>query len=119
MFIIVLGFATGCSKGEDSERVDEIINVDQSELTFTQKGEIKELSVSCTGEWHFEATGLEGYYGSDMADVKDFNLNPASGKGNTKVTVTLKNDLTESYDIALKVVTKSNHIIVKLKAVAN
>jgi hypothetical protein len=119
MFIVVSCFVTGCSKDEDSKRVDEVIDVDQSELTFTQKGESKEFSISCTGEWHFEATGLEGYYGPNMADVKDFNLNPASGDGNTTVTVTLKNDLTENYDVALKIVTESNHIIIKLKAVAN
>jgi hypothetical protein len=119
MFIVTLCCVIGCSKDKDSERVDEIINVDQSELTFTQKGESKDFSISCTSEWHFEATGLEGYYGPNMADVKDFTLEPASGKGTTKVTVTLKNELTESYDVALKVVTANNNIIVKLKAVVN
>jgi hypothetical protein len=120
MFIVILCFVViSCSKDKDTERVDEKIDVDQSELTFTQKGESKDFNVFCTNEWHFEATGLEGYYGPNMADVKDFTIEPASGTGNTKVTVTLKNDLTESYDVPLKIVTENNHIILKLKAVAS
>ncbi|MDR2287133.1 MAG: hypothetical protein LBE04_06630 [Prevotellaceae bacterium] len=119
MLTILLCFASSCSKDEDSTQVNEVLEVDQSELTFTQTGESKEFTVLYAGEWYFEATGLEGYYGLDKADVKDFTIEPASGKGNTKVTVTLKNDLTESYDVALKVVTANNQLIVKLKAVTN
>jgi hypothetical protein len=119
MLITVLSFVlVSCNKKKDIEKLEEI-SVDQSELTFTQKDESKDLNVLYTGEWHFEATGLEGYYGPNKADVKDFTIEPASGKGNTKVTVTLKNDLTESYDVALKVVTESSNITVKLKAVAD
>ncbi|MDR0681866.1 MAG: hypothetical protein LBG15_08490 [Dysgonamonadaceae bacterium] len=119
MLMAILSFAlVSCNKEKTVEKLEEI-SVDQSELTFTQKDESKELNVSYTGEWHFEATGLEGYYGPNKADVKDFTIEPASGKENTKVTVTLKNDLTESYDVDLKVVTESSSVTVKLKAVAN
>jgi hypothetical protein len=71
MFTVILCFAVGCSKDKDSKRVDDVIDIDQSELTFTQKGESRDFNISRTSEWHFEATGLEGYYGPNMADVKD------------------------------------------------
>ncbi|MDR2384967.1 MAG: hypothetical protein LBD80_04815, partial [Tannerella sp.] len=119
MLITILSFVLiSCNKEEDVEQLEEI-NVDQSELTFTQNGESKEFTVLYTGEWYFEATGLEGYYGPNEATVKDFTIAPASGKGNTKATVTLKNDLTENYDVDLKVVTANDTLIIKLKAVAN
>jgi hypothetical protein len=120
MVVAILCFLlVSCKKEEDSKKIKvEEISVDQSDFTFTQKDENREFTVSCAGEWHFEATGWEGYYGPNMADVKDFNIEPASGKGNTKVKVILKNELTESYDVALKVVTENNQVIVKLKAIA-
>jgi hypothetical protein len=120
LFMTLLCFIlVGCKKDEDSEKIkiDEI-NIDQSELTFTQKNESGDFTVSCTGEWHVEATGLEGYFGLNIAGVKDFTIDPASGKGNTKVTVTLENELTESYDVPLKVITENNQVIIKLKAIA-
>jgi hypothetical protein len=119
IIIAILCFIPVGCKDEDTEKTKvEEISVDQSDLTFSQKGESSEFTVSCIGEWRFEATGLEGYYGPNIADVKDFTIEPASGKGNTKVKVTLKNELTESYDVALKVVTENNQVIVKLKAIA-
>jgi hypothetical protein len=118
MFISILSFIpAGCNQEKVVEQLEEI-SVDQSELTFTQNGESKEFSVIYTGEWHFEATGLERYYGSNKADVKDFTVEPVSGKGKTQVTVTLKNNPTENYDIALKIVTENRYRTVKLKAVA-
>jgi hypothetical protein len=112
IFLTILFFIpAGCNLEE--------INVEQPELTFTQNGESKKFSVIYTGKWRLEATGLERYYGPDKADVRDFTVEPVSGKGNTQVTVTLKNDLTESYDVALKVVTENSHLTIKLKAVAN
>ncbi|MDR2286278.1 MAG: hypothetical protein LBE04_02200 [Prevotellaceae bacterium] len=121
MIMIVLCFIlTACSKKDgdpEKVKVDEI-EIDQSELTFIQKGESRDFTVSYTGEWHLEATGLEEYYGPNIASVKDFTVEPASGKGNTKVTVTLTNELTENYNVALKVVAENSQVIVKLKAIA-
>jgi hypothetical protein len=70
-------------------------------------------------EWHLEAEGLERYFGGNMADVKDFTVDPASGKGKTNVVITLRNELTGSYATDLKVVGKNNQVTVKLNAVAN
>jgi hypothetical protein len=70
-------------------------------------------------EWHLEADGLEHYFGPNMADVRDFTVEPASGKGKTKVSVTLNNELTENYVVDLKVVGKNNQAVVKLNAGAN
>lgn len=77
------------------------------------------IQLFCTDEWHLEADGLSVYYGPNMADVKDFTVTPISGKENIKVSVTLRNELTESYVVDLKVVGKSNQVIVKLKASVN
>ncbi|MDR3266413.1 MAG: hypothetical protein LBT24_02460 [Tannerella sp.] len=113
----------GCEKKEEVEKVsdDEKMSVDKTELTFTQKGENKEFNVSCDGteEWHLEADGLERYIGPNMADVKDFTIEPVSGMGKTKVSVTLNSELTGSYVVDLKVVGKNNQEVVKLKANVN
>lgn len=114
--LLVVTIATfllmGCDKKEEA-------SVDKIELIFTQKEESKEFNISCTGEWHIEADGMEPYLGPNMADVKDFTFAPISGKGNAKVSVTLNNEIIESYDIELKIVGESNQVVVKLKAVAN
>ncbi|MDR1603155.1 MAG: hypothetical protein LBS42_12120, partial [Tannerella sp.] len=75
---VVCFLPASCSKNEE-------LSVDKTELTFTQKDENKEFTVSCNGmdEWHLEAEGLERYFGGNMADVKDFTVDPASGKGKT------------------------------------
>jgi hypothetical protein len=111
MFITVLSFVlVSCN---------EEISADQSGLTFTQKDESKDFNVLYTGEWHFEATGLEGYYSPNKADIKDFTVELVSGKGNTRVTITLRNDLNENYNVALKVLADNNHAIVTLNTVAD
>jgi hypothetical protein len=70
-------------------------------------------------EWHLEAEGLSVYYGVNMADVRDFTIAPVSGKGNIKVTVTLKAEQIENYVVDLKVISGNDTAIVKLKANAN
>jgi hypothetical protein len=99
--------------------VDEKLSIDKTELTFTQKDERKEFLVSCEGEeeWRFEAEGLERYFGGNMADVRDFTVEPVSGKGKTRVFVTLRNEPVGSYTIDLKAIGKNNQVIIKLKIV--
>jgi hypothetical protein len=101
-----------CSKKDE-------ITVDKMSFTFTQEGETGEFNISYTGEWHLEATGLSMVYGSNLAILKDFNIMPAAGTGNAKVTVRLENPLTENYEIALKVVGKDNQTVITLKAIAD
>jgi hypothetical protein len=118
MVAAVLCFVlAGCSKKDEVKKIDEV-TVDQTNLTFTQKGDSGEFNVACTEEWHLDAVGLEVLLGPDIATIKDFSIGPVGGKGNAKITVTLDNDLTESYDVALKIVGKDNTVIVKLKAIA-
>jgi hypothetical protein len=117
---VVCFLLTSCDKNENVEQMtNDKVSVDKTELAFTQKDENKVFNLSCMDEWHLEADGLSVYYGTNMADVKDFTIEPVAGKGNIKITVTLKNELTESYIADLKVVGKSNQVIVKLKAAAN
>jgi hypothetical protein len=105
---------TSCDKEDKPEDIK--IGVDETELSFTQKEEIKEFNISYPDEWHLEAEGLELYICPDMADVKDFTVAPVWGKGNAKVSVTLRNEITESYAIDLKVVGGNDTVVVKLKA---
>jgi hypothetical protein len=97
----------------------ETVSVDKTELTFTQKDESKELKISCESKWYLEADGIEYYYGSNMADFKDFIITPASGEGKTQITITLNNEPSASYNADLKIVEGDNHVIVKLKVVVN
>ena len=104
----------GCEKKDDADKV----RVDSSELTFSHK-ESREFNISCTDEWHIEADGLDRYYGGNMADVRDFTIEPASGMGTTKVTITLRDEPAENYDVVLKIIGKNNQATLKLIALAN
>jgi hypothetical protein len=106
-----------CNKKEVEEK--ETLSVDRTELILMQKDESADFNISSSGEWHIDAEGLEGYYGPNMGDVKDFTIAPVTGNGNTKVSVTLKNEVTESYDIDITITGKKEQLTVKLKAVAN
>ena len=116
VFTVVCFFlSVSCNKNENSE---EKLRVDKTELAFIQKDESKNfyIFINDTEEWHLEADGLEHYIGPNMADVRDFTIEPVSGKGKTKISVTLKNEPAESSIADLKVVGKNNHVIVKLRA---
>jgi hypothetical protein len=104
-----------CSKQEPIVIVEEV-KVNRDELTFTQKGDVGEFFVSYSGEWSVQAEGLEVYYGVNMASVRDFTIEPASGKGNGNVRVSLNHDLTESYEVVLTVVGKDSQATVTLRA---
>ncbi|MDR1168078.1 MAG: hypothetical protein LBK53_04195 [Heliobacteriaceae bacterium] len=106
-----------CNKKEVEEK--EPLSVDRTELILMQKDGSADFNISSSGEWHIDAEGLEGYYGPNMGDVKDFTIAPVTGNGNTKVSVTLKNEVTESYDIDITITGKKEQLTVKLKAVAN
>ncbi|MDR1169475.1 MAG: hypothetical protein LBK97_01410 [Prevotellaceae bacterium] len=110
-------FFTSCNKKEIEEK--ETLSVDKTELIFMQKDESTDFNISSSGEWHIDAEGLEGYYGTNMGDVKDFTIAPVTGNGNTKISVTLKNEVPESYDIDLTITGKKEQLTVKLKAIAN
>ncbi|MDR0734001.1 MAG: hypothetical protein LBF08_08115 [Dysgonamonadaceae bacterium] len=109
-----------CDKKEDIR--DDNISADKTELIFSETdNENKEFNISCDGEWHLEADELSLYYGVNMASIRDFTIEPVFGKGNTKMTVALKDErpeITENYEVDLKVVGGSNQVVVKLKAVA-
>ena len=105
---------TSCSKEPVPD--NSMISVEKTELVFSQKGESKEFDILYPNEWSIEAEGLEFYYGINMANIKDFTIQPISGKGNTKVVVELKNKVTESYSVDLKIAGKNNHVTIKLNA---
>jgi hypothetical protein len=123
--IFVVSFLlASCNKNEDIEKVSsKEISIDKTELIFTQKDESKELMIFCDDaeEWHLEAEGLERYIGPNGASAKDFTFAPAWGKGSSKLSIAMTNNLTEGYEILLYVVRNkdSQKAIVKLKAVAN
>jgi hypothetical protein len=110
-------FITSCGKEHD-EPDNSIISVEETELTFSQISESKDFNISSPGEWYIDAEGLEVYLGVDAASIKNFIIYPISGKGNTKITVELKNEITEDYSIDLKIIGKNNQVVVKLKALA-
>lgn len=119
---VVCFLLTGCDNRENIEQIsDEKVSVDKTELVFTEKDESIGFNILCdeTAEWHLEADGLSVYYGPNMADIKDFTVEPVSGKGNIKVSVTLRNELTESYEVDLRVVGKNSQAAVKLRANTN
>lgn len=116
---IVCFLCSSCSKNEDIEKIsDDKVSVDKTDLVFSQKDESQLFNLFCLDEWHLEAEELNVYYGSNMADVRDFTITPISGKGNIKVSITLKAEPSENYVVDLKVVGKNNQVLVKLKAVA-
>jgi hypothetical protein len=114
-FVVLFFCLTSCKDKKEVEK--ETISVDKVELIFKQKGENANFNILSNGEWHIDAEGLEGYYGPNMGDVKDFTIAPVTGKGNTQISVTLNNEVTENYDIDLTVAGKDKQIIVKLKVV--
>lgn len=121
---VVCFLLASCNKNEEIEKVsDKEISVDKTELTFTQKDESKELMIFCDDakEWHLEAEGLERYIGPNGASVKDFTFVPAWGKGSSKLSITMTNNLSENYEIILNVVRNEDNqkTTVRLKAVAN
>jgi hypothetical protein len=119
---VVCFLLVSCNKNEDIEKADdEKLSVDKTELSFMQKDESKNFYVSIddTKEWYLEADGLERYFGPNMADVRDFTIEPVSGKGKTEISVTLRNEPAESYIVDLKIVETNNQVIVKLRANAN
>jgi len=124
IIVIACFLLASCNKNEDIEKVsDKEIRVDKTELTFTQKDETKELMISCNDaeEWHLETEGLERYIGPNGASAKDFTFVPAWGKGSTKLSITMTNNLSESYEIILYVVRNDDNqkTTVRLNAVAN
>lgn len=105
--------------GNKSESEIEELKVLQTELTYTEKGDSKEFTISYSDEWHMEADGLEGYLGPNRSKVGDFIISPTYGKGNAKITIELSEEITESYSVDLYVVGKNNQVTVKLKAKAS
>ena len=113
--LILCVFTTSC--GEDHKELDNnMMRVEKTELTFSQIPESKEFNISYPDEWYIEAEGLERYYGIDIASLRDFIIYPTSGKGNAKITIELKNEITENYSIDLKVIGKDTQAVVKIKA---
>ncbi|MDR2466378.1 MAG: hypothetical protein LBD35_03200 [Prevotellaceae bacterium] len=109
---------SGCGKKEKTP--DDRITVDKTELNFTAGVTSLEFNIETAVEWHVDAAGIEHAFGVDAAIVNDFTVAPSSGTGNAKVTVTLNNrELTESYEIELKIIAGKNTETVKLKAAAN
>ena len=118
---VIFGFTLACRSDTEinAEKVDDTI-VTPSGFTFFQKGQSVDFSISCAGAWRLEEViDPNGTSVPIVTDVRDFTVAPVSGNGNAKVTITLKNDLTENYDFPLKVVTATGQVIIKLKASAN
>ncbi|MDR1415187.1 MAG: hypothetical protein LBI96_05185 [Odoribacteraceae bacterium] len=92
------------------------LTVDKTELSLSATGVPGVFNVTCNGEWHAEAEGLEWYIGANAAAVRDFVVSPAGGDGNASVTVTLGEEATGVYAVDLHIVAKNKRVTIKLKA---
>jgi len=102
-----------CDKNEASESKN--ITVDVKEITFTETSPSKELKVTSSGEWHFEAQGLQGGFGVNTGSTDWYTLTPMFGDNNQIVTITLKEGVTTGKTTSLKIVGKNNTETVSLK----
>jgi hypothetical protein len=102
-----------CDKNEASE--SENITVDVKEITLTEISPSKELKITSSGEWHFEAQGLQGGFGVNTGSTDWYTLTPMFGDNNQIVTITLKEGVTTGKTTSLKIVGKNNTETVSLK----
>ncbi|MDR0560605.1 MAG: hypothetical protein LBG92_10580 [Prevotellaceae bacterium] len=107
--------ATNCSK-KPTEK--QLLTVDRVEMIFSKQGENSDFYISCNGEWGITADSIKIAMGANEAEVLDFTVTPYYGKGNAKVSVILRNEIVENYDVDLKIIGKDNQATVRLKAIA-
>lgn len=101
-----------CDKIEASE--SEKITVDVKEITLTETSPSKELKVTSSGEWHFEAQGLQGGFGVNTGSTDWYTLTPMFGDNNQIVTISLTEGVTTGKTTLLKIVGKNNSETVSL-----
>lgn len=77
-----------CSKDE----AEQILDVDQTILTFQPGAETKSFNITTSGEWLITADGLEPYYGSNFARADWCEISPVAGKGNAQIIITTTNE---------------------------
>jgi|SRR5690554_4304231 len=114
LFIPIMALLlANCDKNEASE--SENITVDVKEITLTETSPSKELKVTSSGEWHFEAQGLQGAFGGNAGSTDWYTLTPMFGDNNQIVSITLKEGVTTGKTTSLKIVGKNNTETVSLK----
>ncbi len=86
LFLLSISVLLSCSK----EEKPQILEVDKTELQFPSDAATREFTITTTGNWKIEAIGLEPYIGVSMGVADWYKVEPVSGEGNTKVTVTSK-----------------------------
>lgn len=114
-FSVITIFAlSGCSKDKDNY----VVNVDTKEISLTTTNKSKELKITSTGEWHFEAQGLQGGFGINQGSTDWYTVTPMYGENNQTVTITLAEGITSDKATTLKVVGKHNTETISLKFTA-
>lgn len=109
--VLLSTIAAGCSKDKDNYT----ISVDVKEITLTTTSQSQELKITSSGEWHFEAQGLQGGFGVNMGSTDWYTLTPMYGDNNQIVTITLKEGVTTDKSTSLKIVGKNNTEKISLK----
>ena len=110
LFFIFVILLLSCSKEEEPQ----ILEVDKTELHFPPSTADREFNITTTGEWIIEATGMTRLFGPNKGDASWFTVEPVGGIGNTKVTVTSKEETAGNMaELKIKYVGKEK--IVELK----
>jgi hypothetical protein len=111
-FVFLLAaVVVSCSKDNDRD----IVNVEVKEVILTKTNPSKELKITSSGEWHFEAQGLQGGFGVNEGSTDWYTLTPMFSSNNQTVTITLKEGVTTDKTTSLKIVGKNNTEEVSLK----
>lgn len=77
-----------CSK----EEKPQVLDVNKAELQFPAGTATREFTITTTGDWLIEANGLEPVFGGNMGHADWYTVEPLRGKGDSKVTVTSKEE---------------------------
>jgi hypothetical protein len=116
VFVLVLLSTMAASCSEDKEDKDNYtVSVDVKEITLTTTSQSQELKITSSGEWHFEAQGLQGGFGINMGSTDWYTLTPMYGDNNQTATITLKEGVTTDKTTSLKVVGENNSEKISLK----
>ncbi|WP_373735158.1 BACON domain-containing protein [Bacteroides heparinolyticus] len=86
LFFVLILFLLSCSE----EKTPQTLEVDKTKLHFPIGTVSREFSITTSGEWIIEATGMVPLFGPNRGDADWYTVEPIGGKGNAKITVTSK-----------------------------
>lgn len=88
LFLLSVSVLVSCSK----EEKPQVLDVNKTELQFPAGVSTREFTITTTGDWLIEANGLEPLFGGNMGRADWYTVEPLGGTGDTKVTVTSKEE---------------------------